>query len=230
MHTPPLPTQYNGQRFPTAIIAHAVWLYFRFPLSYRQLEEILAARGISVRYETIREGCGKFGQTYANALQRRRAQPGDKWHLDDVFLKINGKTHDLWRAVDQYGNVLDILVTARRDPHAAKRFFRQVLKRCHDVPRVIITDQLASYGAAKREILPGVEDRQHKGLNNRAANAHQPTRQQEHKMRRFKSAGLPNAFYRPLNRLRGISGCHGTAWRRPITKRNDCADSRLGIS
>ena len=136
---------YKGHRFPAEIIAHAVWLYFRFPLSYRQVEEILAARGIVVSYEAIREWSRKFGQTYANALHRRRPQPGDKWHLDEVFLKINGKQHYLWRAVDQQGNILDILVTSRRDKQAALRFFRKVLKRCRYVPRVIITDKLTSY-------------------------------------------------------------------------------------
>ncbi len=154
--TTPTAASYKGYRFPAEIIGHAVWRYFRFPLSYRQVEEILAARGIVVSYEAIRQWCGKFGQTYANALHRRRAQPGDKWHLDEVFLKINGETHYLWRAVDQHGNVLDIGVTARRDKQAAKRFFRKVLKRCRYVPRVIITDKLASYGAAKKEILPRV--------------------------------------------------------------------------
>ena len=196
-------TSYKGHRFPAEIIAHAVWLYFRFPLSYRQVEEILAARGIVVSYEAIREWCRKFGQPYANALHHRRPRPGDKWHLDEVFLKINGKLHYLWRAVDQHGNVLDILVTSRRDTQAAKRFFRKILKRCQYVPRVIITDKLASYGAAKREILPGVEHRQHKGLNNRAENSHQPTRQRERQMRRFKS---PSHAQRFLSAFEPIAG------------------------
>jgi putative transposase len=198
-----LAPSYKGHRFPAEIIAHAVWLYFRFPLSYRQVEEILAARGIGVSYEAIREWCRKFGQTYANALHRRRAQPGDKWHLDEVFLKINGKIHYLWRAVDQAGGVLDILVTSRRDKHAALRFFRKVLKRCRYVPRVIITDKLASYGAAKREILPGVEHRQHKGLNNRAENSHQPTRQRERQMRRFQSACHAQRFLSAFEPIAG---------------------------
>jgi len=123
--------------------------------------------------------------------------------LDEVFLKINGQQHYLWRAVDQDGNVLDILVTSRRDKAAAKRFFRKLLKRCQYVPRVIITDKLASYGAAKREILPGVEHRQHKGLNNRAENSHQPTRQQERQMRRFKSAGHAQRFLAAFEPIAG---------------------------
>jgi len=189
---------YKGHRFPAEIIAPAVWLTFRFPLSYRQVEEILAARGIVVSYEAIREWCRKFGQTYASALHRRRPQPGDTWHLDEVFLKINGKMHYRWRAVDQHGNVLDILVTSHRDTRAAKRFFRQVLKRCRYVPRMMITDKLPSSGAAKRAILPGVEHRQHQGLNNRAENSHQPTRQQERQMRRFKSPGHAQRFLSAL--------------------------------
>ncbi len=151
------PPCYKRHRFPPEVIAHAVWLYFCFPLSYRDVEELLAERGVIVTYETIRQWCRKFGQTYANALRRRQAQPGDKWHLDEVFLRINGATHYLWRAVDQDGTVLDILVQRRRNTAAAKKFFRKVLKGLRYVPRVIITDKLASYSAAKREALPSVE-------------------------------------------------------------------------
>ena len=150
MCTSPNPALYKRHRYPAEIIAHAVWLYFRFTLSYRDVEELLAARGISVSYETIRQWCRKFGQLYANQIRRRRAQTGDTWYLDEVFLKIKGALPYLWRAVDQYGNVLDIVVTSKRDKHAAKHFFRKLLKGCKYVPRVIITDKLASYGAAKR--------------------------------------------------------------------------------
>src|SRR6202166_1707235 len=148
-------------------------------------------------------GACAFGQTYANELRRRRPRCGDKWHLDEVYLKINGKTHYLWRAVDQDGNVLDILVQSRRNKKAAKRFFRKLLKGLQYVPRVIITDKLKSYGAAKREILPGVEHRQHKGLNNRAENSHQPTRLREKNMRKFKSA---NHGQRALSALGPVAG------------------------
>jgi putative transposase len=154
--------EYTGYRFPPEIISHAVWLYFRFSLSFRDVEELLAQRGIVVTYETVRQWCLKFGQMYANHLRRRRQSTGDKWHLDEVFLTIRGERHSLWRAVDQEGNVLDILGQSRRSRQAAKRFFRKLLKGLHYVPRVIITDKLKSYGAAKREILPGVEHRQHK--------------------------------------------------------------------
>jgi putative transposase len=186
--------RYKNHRFPTEIISHAVWLYFRFCLSFRDVEELLCERGVSVTYEAIRKWCRKFGQQYANQLRRRRPRPGDKWHMDEVFLMIKGERHYLWRAVDQDGNILDILVQRRRDKRAAKKFFRKLLKGLMYVPRVIVTDQLKSYGAAKREILPRVEHRQHRYLNNRAENSHQPTRQRERRMPRFKSPGHAQRF------------------------------------
>jgi putative transposase len=136
----------------------------------------------------------KFGQQYAKQLRRRHPRPGDKWHLDEVCLTINGARHYLWRAVDQDGNVLDILVQPRRDKTAAKKFFRKLLKGLAYVPRVLITDKLKSYGAAKRKILPGVEHRQDLYLNNRAENSHQPTRQRERRMQGFKSPGHAQHF------------------------------------
>jgi putative transposase len=126
---------YAGFRFPVEIISHCVWLYHRFPLSLRDVEEMMLQRGIVVSHETVRQWCAKFGQTCANGLRRLRPRPGDKWHLDEVFIKIQGKTHYLWRAVDQDGNVLDILVTSRRDTTAATRFFRKLLKGLEYVPR-----------------------------------------------------------------------------------------------
>jgi putative transposase len=151
--------RYTNHRFPAEIIDHGVWLYFRICLSYRDVEELLLARGISVTYEAIRRWCHKFGQQYVNQLRRQRPRPGDKWHLDEVFLSISGERHYLWRAVDQDGNVLDVLVQRRRDKHAAKKFFRKLLKGLTYVPRVIIIDQLRSYGASKRELLPSVKHR-----------------------------------------------------------------------
>jgi putative transposase len=194
MNTPTSTNRYKNHRFPAEIISHGVWLYYRFCLSYRDVEELLFARGIIVTYEAIRKWCRKFGQSYANELRHRRPRPGDKWHLDEVFLTINGERHYLWRAVDQDGHVLDILVQSRRNKKAAKRFFRKLLKRCRYVPRVLITDKLASYGAAKQEVLPSVEHRQHHYLNNRAENSHQPTRQRERRMQGFKSAGQAQRF------------------------------------
>src|SRR5437879_7743098 len=150
---------YAGYRFPPEIISHAVWLYFRFPLSLRMVEELLAARGIIVSHETVRQWALKFGQHFANQIRRRLPRGGDKWHLDEVVLKIAGVKHWLWRAVDQAGVVLDVLVQRRRDKQAAKRLLRKLLKKQMRPPRVMITDKLASYGAAKREVMPGTEHR-----------------------------------------------------------------------
>jgi putative transposase len=183
-----------GYRFPPEIITHAVWLYCRFALSYRDVEELLAARGVILTYGTVRQWCRTFGQGYANELRRRRPRPGDKWHLDEAFGTINGGTHYLWRAVDQDGHVLDILVQSRRDEVTAVKFLRTLLEGVADVPRVLITDTLASYGAARRAVLPSVAHRRHKGLNNRAENPHQPTRERERRMRRFKSPGHARRF------------------------------------
>ena len=185
---------YAGHRYPTEIICHAVWCYFRFTLSFRDVEEILASRGVIVSYEAIRQWTLKFGQAYANTLRRRQPRRGDTWHLDEVVLTMNGRYRYLWRAVDQDGYTLDILLQSRRDRHVAKRFFRKLLKGLCYVPRVIVTDKLKSYGAAKRDIMPGVEHRQHKGLNNRAELSHQPTRQKERQMRGFKSPKQAQQF------------------------------------
>ncbi len=193
MTTPACPS-YAGYRFPAEVISHAVWLYFRFPLSLRMVDELLAARGIIVSYETVRQWARKFGQVFANHIRRRLPAAGDKWHLDEVVITISGVKHWLWRAVDQNGMVLDILVQSRRDTRAAKRLLCKLMKRQCRVPRVMITDKLASYGAAKREVMPSVEHRKHKGLNNRAENSHLPTRQRERQMKRFKSAGQAQRF------------------------------------
>ena len=156
-------------------------------LSFRDIDELLAARGIFVTYETIRQWTLKFGQSFANELRRRQPRRGDKWHLDEVVITMKGKQYYLWRAVDQEGYTLDILVQSRRNTKAVRRFFRKLLKGLQYVPRVLITDKLKSYAAAKKTIMPDVEHRPHKGLNNRAELSHQPTRQQERQMRRFKS-------------------------------------------
>ena len=176
-------------RFPAEISSHGVWLYDRFCLSDRDVEELLFVRGVMVSYEALRTWCRKFGQPYAHQLRRRRPQPGDQWPLDDVCLTINQERHSLWRAVDQDGTVLDLLVHRRRDKRAAKTFLRKLRKGCRYVPRVIVTATLTSYDAAMRERLAGVEHRQPRDLNNRADNSHQPTRQRAWRMQRFKSPG-----------------------------------------
>jgi putative transposase len=192
--TPLRHSRYARHRFPPEVISYAVWLYFRFPRSLRMVEEMLAARGILVSHETVRQWALKFGQSFANQIRRRLPASGDKWHLDEVAISIAGKKYWLWRAVDQHGAVLDILIQSRRNAKAAKRLLRKLLKKQRMAPRVMITDKLASYAAAKREIMPDVEHRQHKGLNNRAENSHQPTRRRERIMKRFKSAGQAQRF------------------------------------
>jgi putative transposase len=186
--------RYARHRFPTEVVSYAIWLYFRFPLSQRMVEETLAARGIQVSYETVRQWALKFGQDFANKIRRRLPAAGDKWHLDEVAISIAGRRHWLWRAVDKHGIVLDILVQSHRYAKAAKRLLRKLLKKQGIAPRVMITDKLASYTAAKRVVMPGVEHRQHKGLNNRAENSHQPTRRRERIMKRFRSARQAQRF------------------------------------
>ena len=184
-------SHYHRHRFPAEIISHCVWLYFRFNLSYRDVEEMMAMRGLLLTYETVRYWCLKFGQTYANSLRHKSPRPGDQWHLDEVFLKINGRLHYLWRAVDQDGDVLDVLVQSHRDKKAAKKFFRKLLTGLRYVPNVLITDKLKSYNAARAEVMPSVVHVQQKY---RAENSHQPTRLRERMMRRFKSSGQAQRF------------------------------------
>jgi putative transposase len=192
MNLPPNP--HHRHRFPAEIISHAVWLYHLFSLSLRDVELILAERGIVVSYETVRRWCKKFAASFADRLRRGRPRPGDKWHMDEVFIRIQGVQHYLWRAVDQDGVVLDILVQARRDGQAAKRFFKRLLTGLQYEPRVIVTDKLLSYGVAQRQLLPGVEHRQSRYLNNRAENSHRPTRRRERQMQRFKSSRQAQDF------------------------------------
>ncbi|MFN3233871.1 MAG: IS6 family transposase [Gammaproteobacteria bacterium] len=181
-------------RFPKEIIRHVVWLTHRFMLSLKDVSEIMLARGIEVSYESIRVWGIKFGPLIDKELKRRAPRRGDKWHLDEVCLVINKKKHWLSRAVDQNGYELDILLQRHRNQKAAKRFFKHPLKGLQYVPRVIITDKLKSSGAAKRTLLPWVKHRQHKGINNRAENSHQSTRQQENQMWKFKSPKQAQRF------------------------------------
>ncbi len=185
---------YRGYRFPSEIISHAVWLYHRFSLSFRDAEDLLAQRGITVTYETIRQWCLTFGPTYARTLRRRRGRLGDTWYLDEVFATIQGQRRYLWRAVDQDADLLDILVQSRRDRRAAIRFFRKVLKGQGRLPHRVITDKLRSYSAAHRTVMPSVPHSTRQYENNRAEVSHQPTRQRERQMRRFKSVGHAQHF------------------------------------
>ncbi len=185
---------YRGYRFPPEIISHAVWLYHRFCLSFRDVEDLLAQRGVTVSYEAIRQWCQTFGLDYARKLRRRRGRLGDTWYLDELFITIRGRRHYLWRAVDQDGDLLDILVQSRRDRRAAVRFFRKVLKGQGRSPHRLITDKLRSYSAAHRLVMPSVIHSTEQYENNRAEVSHQPTRQRERQMRRFKSAGHAQRF------------------------------------
>jgi putative transposase len=191
----------RGYRFPAAIISYAVWLYFRFALSHRDVEELLAERGVKVSYEAIRLWCRKFGPAFAAALRRRRGRARDCWHLDEVQLKIRGKRHWLWRAVDRDGLVLDILVQERRNQEAAERFLRRVLDGEDAAPRVVVTDKLASYPPALRRVLPTTEHRRHKRLNNRAENSHRPVRKRERVLQRFESPEHAQRFLVPFSAL-----------------------------
>lgn len=183
----------KGFRFPRSIIGYAVWAYHRFALSLRDVEDLLASRGISVSYETVRDWVARFGVQIAAKVRRDRPCPADKWHLDEVVIPIKGRKHWLWRAVDANGDVLDILVQSSRNKAAALRFFRKLLKTWGQ-PRVIITDKLRSYGAEKTDLAPGIEHRQHKGLNNRSEASHRHTRRREKIMGRFKSPGHAQRF------------------------------------
>jgi len=188
------PPSDHGYRFPPDIISYAVWLCHRFGLSLRDVEDLLAQRGITVTHETIRRWCQRFGPAYARRLRRRRGRMGDTWYLDEVFVTIQGRQQYLWRAVDEDGDVIDISVSSRRNRRAAVRFFRKLLKRQGCVPRRLITDKLRSYSAARRTVMPSVVHSTRQYDNNRAEVSHQPTRQRERQMRRFKSAAHLQRF------------------------------------
>ncbi|KMK68986.1 IS6 family transposase [Puniceibacterium sp. IMCC21224] len=180
---------YKRHRSPPQIIAHVVWLYARFNLSLREVEELMLERGVDVSYETIRRWTVKFGPLIAHVLRRRQPRPGDVWHLDEVVVKIAGRSCWLWRAVDQHGVVLEEILRSRRDKRAAKRILIKLMKRWSFVPKRIITDKLRSYGAAKRAVAPGLDHWSHKGLNNRAENSHLPFRKRERAKQGFRSPG-----------------------------------------
>jgi putative transposase len=185
---------YRRHRFPPEIIQHAVWLYFRFPLSYRNVEDLLAERGVEVSYETVRRWALKFGALYARNLRRLRPRPSDRWHLDEVFVSFGGRRMYLWRAVDDEGEVLDVLVQAKRDKRAALKLMRKLLKKHGVAPQVWITDKLPSYGAALRPLKASRRHLTDGRLNNRAENSHLPVRQRERRMQRFKSPKSAQRF------------------------------------
>ena len=185
---------YSGYRSSREIIHQAIWFYLRFTLSFRDVEDLLAERGITVSYETIRRWVNHFGPMIAADLRRRRPKPHTTWHLDEAFLKINGRMVYLWRAVDAEGEVLDVLVQSKRNKRAALKLMRKLLKKYGFVPDRLITDDLRSYGAAARDL--GISNRHERGRwrNNRAENSHQPTRRRERKMQGFKTMGSAQRF------------------------------------
>jgi len=185
---------YKRHRFPSEIISYAVWLYYRFNLSHRDIEDLLAQRGITVSYESIRLWCNKFGPKYASRLKRKHRGYGDTFFIDEVFVKIGGKQHYLWRAVDQDGEVVDVYLQAKRDGDTAKRFFRRLLRSHQGKPRKIVTDKLRSYGLAHREVIPESIHVTDQYANNRAEQSHENTRVRERGMRQFKSAGQAQRF------------------------------------
>jgi putative transposase len=195
---------YKRHRFPPQIIAHTVWLYFRFPLSLRLVDELRLERGIVVSYETVRVWAQKCGPDYARRLKRKKPSCRDIWHLDEVVITINGEKRYLWRAVDQDGYVLDEIVQIRRNTRAAKRLLERLLRKQGCPPRRMITDKLGSYGAARRKIMPTVEHRQHKGLNNRAENSHVPIRKRERAMQGFRSWSGLQRFVETFSAVRNL--------------------------
>jgi putative transposase len=185
---------YRRHRFPPPIIQHAIWLYLRFTLSYRDVEELLAERGLDLSYETVRRWVLKFGPIIACGLRRQRARPSNRWHLDEMVVRIAGRRMYLWRAVDHEGEVLDMLVQRRRDTRAALRLMCKLLRKQGFTPKVLTTDKLASYGAAFRHLRLTCRHQQGLRANNRAENSHQPVRRRERRMQRFKSSGSAQRF------------------------------------
>src|SRR6201987_111674 len=181
-------------QFPPAIIRHAVWLYMRFTLSYRDIEDLLAERGLDISYETVRRWVLKFGSLFTRELRRRRPQPTLRWHLDETAVMIAGRQFWLWRAVDEEGEVLDLLVQRRRDKAAAVKLMRKLLKKQGFAPAVLVTDMLRSYGAAKSQMRLCARHEQGLRKNNRAETSHLPVRRRERKMQRFKSPGSAQRF------------------------------------
>jgi putative transposase len=189
-----LPISYARHQFPPVVIQHAVWLYVRFTLSYRDVEDLLAERGVDLSYETIRRWVLKFGPAFAQQLGRVRPRPGSRWHLDEMVVRIGGEPMYLWRAVDHEGEVLDLLIQRRRDQRAATKLMRKLLKRQGFAPTVIVTDKLKSYASAFRQLRLTARHEQGLQANNRAENSHQATRRRERKMQRFKSARSAQRF------------------------------------
>jgi putative transposase len=224
---------YKRYRFPPEIISYAVWLYHRFNLSHRELEDLLAERGIIVTHESIRLWCIKFGSKFSRRLKRKHQGYGDTFYLDEVFVKIGGIQHYLWRAVDQDGDVVDVFLQSRRDGAAAKRFFKRLLKSHGEEPRKIVTDKLRSCGVAHRELMPEVIHDTSKYQNNRAELSHQPTRVRERGMRRFKSTSQAQRFlsvHAVVYHLFNVGRDHIAAWHYRLLRQGAIASWRAATA
>ena len=202
-----MPISYRGHRFPPEIISHAVWLYYRFSLSLRDVEDLLAERGILVSYESIRQWCEKFGSLYARRVRRKEGL-NDEWFMDEMQVRIRGEMHHLWRAMDQEGDTLDVLLQRKKDAKAARRFFRKVLKKQRKSPRRLISDKLGSYGVAHRELMPSVPHETRRRANNRAEVSHEAMRRRE---RQSSRVGKPSAS---LSRSASSAICFASVARR----------------
>ncbi len=220
---------YERHRFPPEIIQYAVWLYHRFNLSHRDIEDLLAERGITVSYESVRLWCNKFGLKYVRRLKKKHHGYGDTFFIDEVFVKLGGKQHYLWRAVDQDGEVVDVFLQRRRDGNAAKRFFRRLLKVHRNETRKIVTDKLRSYGVAHRELIPDTIHDTSQYANNRAELSHQPTRVRERGMRRFKSMRQAQRFLTVHAAVHNLFNLGRHLVSAKNYRFSDCALLRLGI-
>src|SRR5262245_39820157 len=212
---------YKGYRFPPEIVQQAIWLYLRFALSFRDVEDLLAERGIILSYETVRRWVNHFGPLIAAELRRRRPKPHTTWHLDEVYLKIDGRMAYLWRAADAEGEVLDVLVQSKRNKRAALNLMRKLLKKYGFVPDKLVTDDLKSSTAAVKEL--GIAKRHERGRwrNNRAENSHQSARRRERKMQGFKSPGSAQRFLSTHCSISVI--CSMTKRRRAMSRRSSAS-------
>jgi len=215
--------RYPNYRYPTCLISHAIWLYNRFSLSYRDVSDLLLQRGIEVSYQTVKDWNDKFADEFVEEIRRRRRKPTRRWHMDEMHIKIRGKKCYLWRAVDDKGNILDVFVTERRNKRAAQRFFERLLGS-YKRPTKVTTDRLVSYKSVIREQSPKTKHIRGKWLNNRAENSHLPVRQREKRMKRFKSPSQAQSFLdrfeficsftKPMRHIIGAS-----SYRRTVLKR-----------
>ncbi|QGP57073.1 Transposase IS66 family protein (plasmid) [Piscirickettsia salmonis] len=208
----------KGHRFPAQVISYVIWLYHRFSLSYRDIEEMMAERGLRVSYESVRRWCKKFARPLTQRLRKKEAKRSDKWHLDEVTIKINGDKYVLWRAVDSEGYELDIFIQKRKNKKSAMRFLKRLLGS-NPAPRVIVTDKLRSYNQPIKKCCPNADHRKHKGLNNRVENAHQPTRRREKSLIKMKSTNSAQKMLKLMGVTRNFFAVDVGRYRNPASVR-----------